>query len=69
VALYTPPFGWIELDPTNDTVAGTEHIAIARGRDFGDVSPLRGIILGGGTHELSVNVDVKPLDLKLSSEP
>jgi transglutaminase-like putative cysteine protease len=61
VALYAPPFGWMELDPTNDTLAGTEHIAIARGRDFGDVSPLRGIILGGGTHELSVSVEVKPV--------
>lgn len=61
VALYTPPFGWVELDPTNDCLAGTEHIALGWGRDFGDVSPLRGIILGGGAHELSVKVDVEPL--------
>jgi len=62
VALYTPPFGWLELDPTNDTLAGTEHIGIAWGRDFGDVSPLRGSILGGGTHQLSVSVDVTRLN-------
>jgi transglutaminase-like putative cysteine protease len=60
VAVYSPPFGWIELDPTNDIWVGVEHVAVAWGRDFGDVSPLRGIILGGGRHELSVNVTVSP---------
>jgi transglutaminase-like putative cysteine protease len=61
VAVYSPPFGWIELDPTNNTWVGVEHVAVAWGRDFGDVSPLRGIILGGGSHELSVNVSVEPV--------
>lgn len=59
VAIYAPPFGWVELDPTNDVLAGMEHIAVAWGRDFGDVSPLRGIILGGGANELSVSVNVE----------
>lgn len=62
VAVYAPPFGWVELDPTNDTRIGTDHIAIAWGRDFGDVSPLRGVILGGGSHSLSVSVRVEALD-------
>jgi transglutaminase-like putative cysteine protease len=62
VAVYTPPFGWLELDPTNDTMVGTDHIAVAWGRDFGDVSPLRGIILGGGSHRLSVDVRVERAD-------
>jgi transglutaminase-like putative cysteine protease len=61
VAVYSPPFGWLELDPTNDTLVGTDHIAVAWGRDFGDVSPLRGIILGGGTHHLAVSVKVERL--------
>jgi transglutaminase-like putative cysteine protease len=61
VAVYAPPFGWFDLDPTNDTFAGTDHIAVAWGRDFGDVSPLRGIILGGGTHRLAVSVTVERL--------
>lgn len=61
VAVYSPPFGWVELDPTNDCRAGTDHIAIAWGRDFGDVSPLRGVILGGGSHQLEVDVKVEPL--------
>ena len=62
VAVYTPPFGWLELDPTNDTMIGTDHIAVAWGRDFGDVSPLRGIILGGGAHRLTVDVQVERLN-------
>jgi transglutaminase-like putative cysteine protease len=61
VAVYSPPFGWIELDPTNNTWVGVEHVAVAWGRDFGDVSPLRGIILGGGKHRLAVNVTVEPV--------
>lgn len=61
VSVFCPPFGWIDLDPTNDTYVGTDHVAIAWGRDFGDVSPLRGVILGGGTHRLSVHVAVEPL--------
>jgi transglutaminase-like putative cysteine protease len=61
VSVYVPPFGWIELDPTNNVHVGTDHIAVAWGRDFGDVSPLRGVILGGGTHTLSVRVTVEPL--------
>ena len=65
VAVYSPPFGWIELDPTNNIWVGVEHVAVAWGRDFGDVSPLRGIILGGGSHELSVNVTVEPLSAAL----
>ena len=60
VAVYSPPFGWIELDPTNDCWVGSEHVAVAWGRDFGDVSPVRGIILGGGSHELAVDVTVEP---------
>jgi len=61
VSVYSPPFGWQELDPTNNVRVGTDHIAIAWGRDFGDVSPLRGVILGGGSHHLSVSVTVEPL--------
>ncbi|MET0659932.1 MAG: transglutaminase family protein [Steroidobacteraceae bacterium] len=61
VAVYAPPYGWIELDPTNNVRVGTDHIAVAWGRDFGDVSPLRGVILGGGTHELVVGVEVRLL--------
>ena len=53
---------WLDLDPTNDVIPATSHVTLAIGRDFGDVSPLRGIIRGGGEHELSVGVTVRPID-------
>ncbi len=62
VSVYCPPLGWIDLDPTNDVRVGTDHITLAWGRDFGDVSPLRGVIVGGGGHDFSVAVSVQPLD-------
>lgn len=55
-----PARGWVDLDPTNDLVAGAEHVVLGWGRDFADVSPLRGIILGGGQHRLEVSVDLAP---------
>jgi transglutaminase-like putative cysteine protease len=62
VSVWSPPFGWIEFDPTNGCFAGTDHVAVAWGRDFGDVSPLRGVILGGGDHRLKVTVVVEPVE-------
>jgi transglutaminase-like putative cysteine protease len=59
VSVFCPPFGWVDLDPTNDVRVACGHIVIAWGRDFGDVSPLRGVIVGGGRHRLSVRVSVQ----------
>jgi transglutaminase-like putative cysteine protease len=53
--------GWVDLDPTNNLLVSDEHVTLAWGRDFQDVSPLRGIILGGGRHALRVNVDLDPV--------
>jgi transglutaminase-like putative cysteine protease len=50
--------GWVDIDPTNDCVPSGRHITVARGRDFGDVSPLRGVVYGSGEQELNVAVDV-----------
>ena len=52
--------GWVHLDPTNDLVAHEDHVAVAWGRDFSDVSPLRGVILGGDDHVYSVAVTLVP---------
>lgn len=63
VAVYCPdasPDGWIAFDPTNNLIPDTEHITLAWGRDFGDVSPMRGVILGGGKHDPVVEVTVMP---------
>jgi transglutaminase-like putative cysteine protease len=53
--------GWVDFDPTNNLLISDEHVTLAWGRDFQDVSPLRGIILGGGRHTLRVNVDLDPV--------
>jgi transglutaminase-like putative cysteine protease len=53
--------GWVDFDPTNNLMLDDEHVTLAWGRDFQDVSPLRGIILGGGRHTLRVNVDLDPV--------
>ena len=53
---------WIDYDPTNDCLLGEQHITTAVGRDYGDVTPVRGVFYGGGEHRLSVAVDVDRLD-------
>jgi transglutaminase-like putative cysteine protease len=62
LSVHCPAHGWVDLDPTNDVVPELRHITLAWGRDYGDVSPLRGVILGGGEHTLHVGVSVRPLD-------
>jgi transglutaminase-like putative cysteine protease len=54
-----PQFGWIDLDPTNALLVEDDHIVIAIGRDYADVSPVDGVIFGGGKQQLDVSVDVK----------
>ena len=52
--------GWLDLDPTNDMLVGEQHVTLGWGRDFDDVTPMRGVILGGGEQELEVRVTVTP---------
>jgi transglutaminase-like putative cysteine protease len=61
VSVYCPSIGWVDFDPTNGCMVGTEHITLGWGRDFSDVSLLRGVILGGGAQTLKVAVTVTPL--------
>jgi transglutaminase-like putative cysteine protease len=56
-----PEHGWVDLDPTNGLVVKEEHVVLGWGRDFRDVTPLRGVILGGASHELSVRVELDPV--------
>ncbi|WP_372617431.1 transglutaminase N-terminal domain-containing protein [Falsiroseomonas sp.] len=53
-----PEHGWVDLDPTNDLVVRDEHLLLGWGRDFADVSPVKGILLGGGKQALEVSVDL-----------
>ena len=58
-SVYITGMGWVDFDPTNNVIAGDQHITIGWGRDYADIAPLKGIILSSGTHELKVEVDVK----------
>ena len=60
VSVYCGEAGWIDLDPTNNMLVGDQHITLGWGRDFSDVTPMRGVILGGGEQELEVRVTVTP---------
>lgn len=62
VAVACPDFGWLELDPTNNRVAGSGYITLAWGRDYGDVSLIRGTLAGGGDHSLYLSVNVEAID-------
>jgi transglutaminase-like putative cysteine protease len=65
VSVYCPGAGWLDTDPTNNLVPTNGHVTLAWGRDYGDVSPLRGLILGGGSHTLKVGVDMEPIESQL----
>ncbi len=61
VAVYCgSDIGWIDMDPTNNCLCSTDHVPVAIGRDYADVTPIKGVFLGGGTHSLLVSVDVAP---------
>jgi transglutaminase-like putative cysteine protease len=60
-----PGLGWVDLDPTNGLVVADEHVLLGWGRDYADVSPMRGMLLGGGRQSLSVAVDLEPLEAEV----
>lgn len=62
LAVYVPDLGWTDFDPTNDLIPAGRHVTVAWGRDYDDVTPLKGVVLGGGPHALQVSVDVMPLE-------
>ena len=58
-SVFVPGWGWLDVDPTNDKIVGSTYVTTAWGRDYSDVSPLKGIVFGGGdSHLLDVSVDV-----------
>ncbi|MEO0362189.1 MAG: transglutaminase family protein [Pseudomonadota bacterium] len=61
VAVWSPVAGWVDFDPTNDMIPTEEHITTAWGLDYADVSPIRGVVLGGGDHLIDLAVDVTPV--------
>jgi transglutaminase-like putative cysteine protease len=61
VSVWAPETGWVDFDPTNNLIPGIEHVTIAYGRDYDDVAPIGGVLLGGGAHSVDVGVDLVPL--------
>jgi transglutaminase-like putative cysteine protease len=68
-AAYVPDVGWIDFDPTNAVLPSERHLTLGWGRDFSDVTPFKGVIIGGGRHALSVAVDVAHESAELSIPP
>lgn len=66
LSVFCPGQGWVDFDPTNDLMPGLEHITVAYGRDFSDVSPVCGMIVGGGDHVIRVAVHVEPVKTSCS---
>ena len=60
-SVYVPEQGWIDFDPTNNQMPSTQHITLGWGRDYADITPLKGVIFGGQQHELDVSVHVECL--------
>ena len=69
VSFFCPGSGWIDLDPTNNQIPSDHHITLAWGRDYDDVSPIKGVILGGGNHTVKVTVDIVPIAAAESTAP
>jgi transglutaminase-like putative cysteine protease len=61
VSVYCPGHGWVDTDPTNGIFPSLEHVTLGWGRDYDDVTPMRGVLLGGGEHELEIEVTVAPV--------
>lgn len=70
LSVYVPGWGWVDVDPTNNQLASNQYITTAWGRDYWDVSPLRGSVEGGGeSHTLDVAVDVVRLVTSSNTSP
>jgi transglutaminase-like putative cysteine protease len=62
VSAFVPGNGWLSFDPTNDVMPSDGHVTLAWGRDYGDVTPVSGIAVGGGSHSIEVEVSVQPIE-------
>jgi transglutaminase-like putative cysteine protease len=66
-SVYVPNMGWIDFDPTNNQMPMEKHITVAVGRDYHDVTPLKGVVFGGGKHKLDVSVDVASIEESINA--
>lgn len=66
-SVFLPQLGWVDFDPTNNLIPADQHIILGWGRDFSDVTPLKGVFLSTGKHKIKVSVDVKRIESASSS--
>lgn len=69
ISVYLGEFGWFDFDPTNNQSPGNEHITVAWGADYSDVAPVTGLFIGGGLTQMTVGVDMSPMENSPSSPP
>lgn len=62
VSVFDPVVGWLDVDPTNDQVPARQHVTLGWGRDYADVAPLKGVLIGGGEHTLAVSVEFRRVE-------
>jgi transglutaminase-like putative cysteine protease len=66
VALWCGPLrGWVGIDPTNGVLANADHLVVAMGRDYSDISPIDGVFVGGSSQKTFNSVDVSPIDMRV----
>lgn len=68
-SLYIPNAGWAEFDPTNNIIPKDQHLLLGSGRDYNDISPLRGVVFSSGNSQLSVVVDVRKEEVQSDASP
>jgi transglutaminase-like putative cysteine protease len=61
ISAFIPDHGWVDFDPTNDLMPSDQHITIGWARDYDDISPVKGITIGGHSHSLKFSVDVEAM--------
>lgn len=69
LSVWAPETGWVDFDPTNGLMPSAEHITVAWGRDYDDICPIGGVLLGGGDQKMSIAVDVEPASERHDTRP
>lgn len=67
-SVFIPGFGWFDFDPTNNIIPYDQHIVLGYGRDYADIAPIQGVVLGSGLSNVSVTVDVTREDTSVQSQ-
>ena len=67
-AVFIPGYGWFDFDPTNNMIPYDQHIVLGYGRDYADIAPMQGVVLGSGRSNISVTVDVTREEMQIQMQ-